>query len=116
MFNGKLVFRGKLNEECSRYLKKKRIIEGIIACGGTFIGTSPIIICLAFAISDWMFLSLIPLFMMCLINVLFYDESFKSEPDEIDINIRICRFFKKCKQSLSVTSPSKTIIGFTHFF
>ncbi len=85
-FNGKLVFRGKLNEECSRYLKKKRIIEGIIVCGGTFIGTSPIIICLAFAISYWMFLSLIPFFMICLINVLFYDESFKSEPDEIDID------------------------------
>ena len=86
MFDGKLVFRGKLNEECSRYLKKKRIIEGIIVCGGTFIGTSPIAICLAFAISYWMFLSLIPFFMICLINVLFYDESFKSEPDEIDID------------------------------
>ena len=85
-FNGKLVFRGKLNEECSRYLKKKRIIEGIIKFNVMFVVSIPFVLCFAFAVSYWVFLFLIVTFIFALIDVLFYDESFKVEPDEIDID------------------------------
>ena len=86
MFNGKLVFRGKLNEECSRYLKKKRIIEAIIKFNVMFVVSIPFVLCFAFAVSYWVFLFLIVTFIFALIDVLFYDESFKVEPDEIDID------------------------------
>ena len=51
-----------------------------------FVVSIPFVLCFAFAVSYWVFLFLIVTFIFALIDVLFYDESFKSEPDEIDID------------------------------
>ena len=51
-----------------------------------FVVSIPFVLCFAFAVSYWVFLFLIVTFIFALIDVLFYDESFKVEPDEIDID------------------------------
>ncbi len=80
-----IIFRGKLNEECLKYIKKKKLLGAFIHCIVCFLLTAIPVMCFAFAVSYWCLLSLIFMCALCM-GITSADRSFRDIPTETHID------------------------------